>query len=192
MESYCKVFLILVSFYLICTCLKIYVILSKFIIKAEVCYLLKCYILAVVNNLMLHLVRLSPFLYLSILYFPFTAAGRSWNTPANPKTENSLQLFFSGSRNMTNFWVKLFFTFFILLLLVEKLETILNKQKEWHWFLYSLFLFIFINKNNVFFLISMFLCFALVPKLVQRTVNFHWYWYRILKFWYRDNTIPLH
>ncbi len=38
------------------------------------------------------------------------------------------------------------------------------------------------------FLISIFLCFALVPKLVPRTVDFHWYWYRILKFWYRDNT----
>ena len=34
----------------------------------------------------------------------------------------------------------------------------------------------------------MFLCFALVPKLVQRTVDFHGYRYRILKFWYRDNT----
>ncbi len=33
-------------------------------------------------------------------------------------------------------------------------------------------------------IISIFLCFALVP----RTVDFHWYWYRILKFWYRDNT----
>ncbi len=32
------------------------------------------------------------------------------------------------------------------------------------------------------FLISMFLCFALVP----RTVDFHWYWYRIQKCWYRD------
>ncbi len=32
------------------------------------------------------------------------------------------------------------------------------------------------------------MCFALVPKLVPRTVDFHWYWYRILKFWYRDNT----
>ncbi len=39
----------------------------------------------------------------------------------------------------------------------------------------------------MFFLISIFLCFALVPKLVPRTVDFHWYWYRILKFWYRDN-----
>ncbi len=28
----------------------------------------------------------------------------------------------------------------------------------------------------------MFLCFALVP----RTIDFHWY--RILKFWYRDNS----
>ncbi len=37
-------------------------------------------------------------------------------------------------------------------------------------------------------IISIFLCFALVPKLVPRTVDFHWYWYRILKFWYRDNT----
>ncbi len=36
----------------------------------------------------------------------------------------------------------------------------------------------------------MFLYFALVPKLVPRTVDFHWYWYRILKFWYRDNTNP--
>ncbi len=27
-------------------------------------------------------------------------------------------------------------------------------------------------------------CFALVP----RTVDFHWYRYRILTFWYRDNT----
>ncbi len=77
MESYCKVFLILVSIYLIYTRLKvkIYVILSKSIIKDEVCYLLKCYILACVNDLMLHLVRLSPFLYLIILYFPFTSAG---------------------------------------------------------------------------------------------------------------------
>ncbi len=39
--------------------------------------------------------------------------------------------------------------FFILLLIVEKLE-ILNKHKKWHWFLCSLFLFNFINKN-VFF-----------------------------------------
>ncbi len=82
------------------------------------------------------------------------------------------------------------FTFFILLLLVEKLEIILNKHKECHWFLCSLFLFNFIN--NFFFLISIFLCFALVPKLVPRTVDFHWYWYRILKFWYRDNTNHSH
>ncbi len=41
-------------------------------------------------------------------------------------------------------------------------------------------------------IISIFLCFALVPKLVPRTVDFHWYWYRILKFWYRDNTIQYH
>ncbi len=36
----------------------------------------------------------------------------------------------------------------------------------------------------VLFLISIFLCFALVP----RTVDFHWYLYRILKFLYRDNS----
>ncbi len=54
-------------------------------------------------------------------------------------------------------------------------------------FFYILLLFDFINKNSMF-LISMFLCFALVPKLVPRTVDFHWYRYRILKFWYRDNT----
>ncbi len=42
------------------------------------------------------------------------------------------------------------FTFCILLLIVEKFEIILNKHKEWHWFLCSLFLFNFINKN-VFF-----------------------------------------
>ncbi len=28
-------------------------------------------------------------------------------------------------------------------------------------------------------------CFG--TELVPRTVDFHWYWYRILKFWYRDN-----
>ncbi len=42
------------------------------------------------------------------------------------------------------------------------------------------------------FLISIFLCFALVPKLVPRTVDFHWYWYRIQKFWYRDNPSLYH
>ncbi len=66
-------------------------------------------------------------------------------------------------------------------------NTILNKYKEWHWFLYILFLFDFINKI-VCFLISMFWCFALVLKLVPRTVDFHCYRYRILKCWYRDNT----
>ncbi len=183
-----SVFNTTVSIYLIYTCLKIYVILSKFIIKAEVSYLLKSYILAGVNDLMLHLVRLSPLIYLSILYFPFTAAGwgRSWNIPANPKTDKSLQLIFSGSRNMTNFGWNLTFFFHTFITCGKTWNTILNKYKEWHWFLYILFLFNF-NKNNVF-LISMFLCFALVPKLVPRTVDFLWYWYRILKFWYHDNT----
>ncbi len=49
---------------------------------------------------------------------------------------------------------------------MEKLEIILNKHKEWHWFLCSLFLFNFINKN-VFFN-SHILCFV---------------WYRN---WYRE------
>ncbi len=82
------------------------------------------------------------------------------------------------------------FTVFHTLLLAKKLETILNKYKQWHWFFDILFLFDFINKNSMF-LISMFLCFALVPKLVPRTVDFHWYRYRILKFWYRDNPSSL-
>ncbi len=187
MESYCKVFLIL-QFPSIWYALVLkYVILSKFIIKAEVCYLLKCYILAGVNDLMLHLVRLSPLLYLYYIFL--LQLQEDHEAPANPKTD-SLQLFFSGNR----IWQKLLggtcLLFFILLLLVEKLEILLNKHKEWHWFLCSLFLFNFINKNV--FLISIFLCFALVPKLVPRTVDFHWYWYRILKFWYRDNNIYIY
>ncbi len=75
--------------------------------------------------------------------------------------------------------------FFILLLIVEKLEIILNKHKKWHWFCAVYFCLTLLIK--MCFLISIFLCFALVPKLVPRTVDFHWYWYRILKFWYRDN-----
>ncbi len=109
MESYCKVFLILVSFYLICTCLKIYVILSKFIIKAEVCYLLKYYILAGVNDLMLHLVRLSPLLYKYYIFL--LQLQEDHETPANPKTD-SLLMFFSGSRNMTKTFGWNLFTFF--------------------------------------------------------------------------------
>ncbi len=95
------------------TCLKIYVILSKFIIKVEVCYLLKCF-LPVVNDLMLHLVRLSPLLYLYYIFLLQLQAEEDHEAPANPKTDNSLHLFFSGSRNMTNFWVKLltFFSYF--------------------------------------------------------------------------------
>ncbi len=74
----CKVFLILQFPSIWYTCLKIYVIISKFIIKAEVCYLLKCYILAGVNDLMC-IDQTQPTALL-ILYFPFPAAGRSWNT----------------------------------------------------------------------------------------------------------------
>ncbi len=144
MESYCKVFLILQFPSIWYTLVLKYVIVSKFIIKAEVCYLLKCYILAGVNDLMLHLVRLSPLLYLYYIFL--LQLQEDHEAPANPETD-SLQLFFSGSRNMTNFWVELVYFFFILLLLVENLEIILNKHKEWHWFLCSLFLFNFINKN---------------------------------------------
>ncbi len=42
---------------------------------------------------------------------------------------------------------------------MEKLEIILNKHKEWHWFLCSLFLFNFINKNVHNWHISVF-CFG--------------------------------
>ncbi len=67
----------------------------------------------------------------------------------NPKTD-SLQMFFQRQQKYDkNFWVNLF-TFFILLLIVEKREIILNKHTKWHWFLCSLFLFNIINKN-VFF-----------------------------------------
>ncbi len=48
------------------------------------------------------------------------------------------------------------FTFFILLLIVEKLEIILNKHKKWHWFLCSLFCLTLLIK--MCFLISIFLC----------------------------------
>ncbi len=75
--------------------------------------------------------------------------------------------------------------FFILLLIVEKLEIILNKHKNGIGFCAVYFCLTLLIK--MCFLISIFLCFALVPKLVPRTVDFHWYWYRILKFWYRDN-----
>ncbi len=98
MESYCKVFNTTVSFHLICTCLKIYVILSKCIIKAEVCYLLKCYILVGVNDLMLHLVRLSPLLYLYYIFL--LQLQEDHEAPANPKTD-SLQMFFSGAQRRT-------------------------------------------------------------------------------------------
>ncbi len=96
MESFCKVFLIL-QFPSIWYALVLkYIILSKFIIKAEVCYLLKCYILAGVNDLMLYLIRLSPLLYLYYIFL--LQLQEDHEAPANPKTD-SLQMFFSGSRN---------------------------------------------------------------------------------------------
>ncbi len=119
---------------------------------------------------------------LLILYFPFTAAGwgRSWNTPANPKTDNSLQ---QQQKYDKNFWVTclLFFHSFI------------TCGKTWNNFLKSIkngidfctvYFCLTLLIKRMCFLISMFFCFALVP----RTVDFHWYWYRIQKCWYRDNT----
>ncbi len=108
MESYCQVFLIL-QFPSIWYALVLkYIILSKFIIKAEVCYLLKCYILAGVNDLMVYLVRLSPLLYLYYIFL--LQLQEDHETPANPKTD-SLQMFFSDSRNDKNFWVELVYFF---------------------------------------------------------------------------------
>ncbi len=127
----------------------------------------------------------TPSTALLILYFPFTAAGRSLKHQKTLK-QTVYSCFSAAAEIWQNFWVELVYFFSILLLLVEKLEIILNKHKECHWFLCSLFLFNFINKNV--FLISMFLCFALVPKLVPRTVDFHWYWLPNTEFWYRDNT----
>ncbi len=75
-----------------------------------------------------------------------------------------------------NFWVEL-------LLLVEKLEIGIKNGIGFCAVYFCLTVLI-----KICFFISIFLCFALVPKLVPRTVDFHWYWYRILKFWYRDNT----
>ncbi len=144
MESYCKVFLILQFPSIWYTLVLKYVILSKFIIKAEVCYLLKCYILAGVNDLMLHLVRLSPLLYLYI--FSFSSCRKIMKHQQTLK-----QTVYSCFSAAVEIWQKLLggtcLLFSILLLLVEKLEIILNKHKEWHWFLCSLFLFNFINKN---------------------------------------------
>ncbi len=79
---------------------------------------------------MVYLVRISPLLYLYYIFL--LQLQEDHEAPANPKTD-SLQ-FFSGSRNMTNIWVELVYFFFILLLIVEKFEIILNKHKEWHWF----------------------------------------------------------
>ncbi len=71
---------------------------------------------------------------------------------------------------------------------MEKLEIILNEHINGIGFCAVYFCLTLLIK--MCFLISIFLCFALVPKLVPRTVDFHWYWYRILKFWYRDNPSP--
>ncbi len=75
----------------------------------------------------------------------------------------------------TNFWVELVVLFFILLLIVEKLEIISISIKNGIGFCAVYFCLTLLIK--MCFLISIFLCFALVPKLVPRTVDFHWYWY---------------
>ncbi len=74
---------------------------------------------------MLYLIRLSPLLY---LYYIFLfQLQEDHEAPANPKTD-SLQMFFSGSRNMTKTFEWNLFTFFHTLLIVEKREIILNKH----------------------------------------------------------------
>ncbi len=97
---------------------------------------------------MLHLVRLCPLLYLYYIFL--LQLQEDHEAPANPKTEQFTDVFQRQQKYDKNFWVELVYFFFILLLIVEKLEIILNKHKKWHWFLCSLFLFNFINKN-VFF-----------------------------------------
>ncbi len=79
MESYCKVFLILQFPSIWYTLVLKYITLSKFIIKAEGCNLLKCYILAMSQWSNVTFGQTQPTALL-ILYFPFTAAGRSWST----------------------------------------------------------------------------------------------------------------
>ncbi len=74
---------------------------------------------------------------------------------------------------------------------MEKREIILNKHKK-NGIGFCAVYFCLTLLIKMRFLISIFLCFALVPKLVPRTVDFHWYWYRILKFWYRDNPSTKH
>ncbi len=76
---------------------------------------------------MVYLIRLSPLLYLYYIFL--LQLQEDHEAPANPKTD-SLQLFFSGSRNMTKTFEWNLFTFFILLLIVEKREIILNKHKK--------------------------------------------------------------
>ncbi len=86
-----------------------YIILSKFIIKAEVCYLLKCYILAGVNYRMLHLVRLSPLLYLYYIFL--LQLQEDHEAPANPKTEQFTVVFQQQQKYDKNFWVELVLLF---------------------------------------------------------------------------------
>ncbi len=76
---------------------------------------------------MLYLVRLSPLLYLYYIFL--LQLQEDHETPANPKTD-SLLMFFSGSRNMTKTLSGTCLLFFILLLIVEKREIILNKHKK--------------------------------------------------------------
>ncbi len=76
---------------------------------------------------MVYLTRLSPLLYLYYIFL--LQLQEDHEAPANPKTD-SLQLFFSGSKNMTKTFEWNLFTFFHTLLIVEKREIILNKHKK--------------------------------------------------------------
>ncbi len=88
-------------------------------------------ILAGVNDLMLHLVRLSPLLD---LYYIFLLQLQEYHeAPAIPKTDKRFfTVVFQWQQKYDKKCGWNSFTFFILLLLVKKLEIILNKHKEWH------------------------------------------------------------
>ncbi len=87
---------------------------------------------------MLHLVRLSPLLYLYYIFL--LQLQEDHEAPANPKTEQFTDVF-QQQQKYDKLLGGTCLLFFILLLIVEKLEIILNKHKKWHWFLCSLFLF---------------------------------------------------
>ncbi len=160
LESYCKGFLILqfpsIWYALVLT---IYVILSKFIIKLRFVIYWNGYILAGVNDLMLHLVRLKP--TATNIIFPLQLQ-EDHEAPSKTLKTDSLQLFSAAAEIWQRLWVELVYFFSYFYNCGKKLEIILNKHKKWHWFLCSYF--VTYNKN-VFFLISIFCVLLLVPKL---------------------------